>query len=463
MKRMVLPLGAVAVMFTFSAEIFATTAQHVAPVKAAYAKKTRAAHKKESHHVIQGSNPFGQYVTITTSPFLGKKSAFDASDLLYMYSSMNEDLTLLEKKQAFEEAMAARGDELDRPILQLSGGVEGELYSTGSFGASATDGISLSTAELDMHAIASSWASAFMSLDYNGSPVSSGNRAPNSTIYLNRGFATIGDLSKCPAYFSIGLMYAPFGRYASGMLSTPVTQSMGRVRAETALLGFSLDNGVFGSVYGFSGSQTSGSSDLIKQEGVNLGIKRQFSGDSAHGKFSLGGGWISNMADSQGAQTTGGTTFGGFASATGSNVIAHRVSGVDAHGRVTYGAYTILSEYLTATRRYANTDMRYNGKGAEPAAIHTELDYALPYAVKYGTTLGVSYGHTWQALALNLPRNSYAAFASTSFWRDTVESIEYRHDNDYRTTNNASGSGSAIFSGTGRSRNSVLARVGVYF
>lgn len=475
MKRILLPMTAIAACaisassFSSDATTVSTTALS-AQVKKLSAQTKKLEHEmwllkhKKSHTVSTAGHHF---VTVTTTPFMNKEAAYDGSDLLYNVSSMNEDLRLLEQKKD----LINHGESLHRPILQLSGSVQAQASSISGFGTKTIDGVSLSTAELDMNAIASSWASAFMSMEFSGGPTSLGNRAPNSTIYLGRAFATFGNLEKCPVYFSGGLMYVPFGRYANGMVSTPLTQSMGRIRTPAALLGFSLDNGLFGSVYGFSGSQTSGSSgDVFKQYGVNAGFKNTFD-DKGH--YSVGAGWVSNFADTQGQQNTGlgsGTTqFSGFAvstsTSTNNNLLVHRVGAIDGHGQVVYHRLTLIGEYLTAARRYAAADLTYHGTGAEPSAMHAEVDYLLPwFAKKYSTALGVSYGHTWQALALNLPQDSYATFLNTSIWRETTESIEYRHDTDYASSAFASGRGATTnITGTGKGRNSVILQFGVYF
>lgn len=434
-------------------------------------------HEKKSH--AASAYPLGHFVTITTSPFLGKNVAFDASNLLYEVSSNNEDLRLLQQKKKDLNKLAADGYKMTRPMVELSGGVVGQVYSAGGFNTVANDDVSLSTAELDLNAMASSWASAFMSLAYDGAPVSTGNRAPNARIYLKRGFLTLGNLNVTPLYGSIGLMYAPFGRYSSGMLSTPLTLSLGRIRSEVALLGVSFNNGLFASVYGFAGSRTSGGSGLFRQGGVNAGFKHKlFAGK---GKVSVGAGWVSNIADSEGMQGTGKPSligppaapvaqFSGFASATGSNALVHNVDGMDFYGKFGYGPVTLMAEYLGAARRFGSTDLTFNGAGAEPRAMHAEINYALPFSKKRGTTLGFAYGETWQALGLNLPKQSYTVFLSTSLLRETIESIEYRHDTDYAATDVANGSTLPIagvtntaFRGSGRGRNSVIGQVGVYF
>jgi len=491
-KRVILPISALSA-FMLSASSFAATSHASTTVLTAQVKQlsaqtkklerevsalhvqvnqksTKAAHKKNSFHhpkFAKTTNiPWSHFVTVTTTPFNNKKMDFDGADVLYNAPSINEDLLLLQQKQKLQNEMAARGYALNRPILQLSGAVQGELYSNGGFGTKATDGVSLSTAELDMNAIASPWATAFMSLNYSGSPISTGNRMPNSNVYLSRGFLTLGNLNHCPVYFSAGLMYVPFGRYSTGMIDTPLTQSLAKTRTPAVLLGFSLNNGLFGSVYGYSGSRTSGGNDLFKQSGVNIGLKNKFAFNDS---YQVSAGWISNIADSEGQQLNGlsttGTQFAGFAAGNTTNNLTHNVNGVDANGSVVLGPVTVLGEYVGAAERYATSDMVFNSKGAEPTAMHAEVDYLLPFfAKKYGTSVGVSYGHTWEALALNLPRDSYAAFVNTSLWRETQESLEFRHDNDYSAADTASGRGATTnIAGTGKSRDSVLAQVSVFF
>jgi len=510
-KKFVLPMTAIAA-FALSASSFAATnstesleaqvqalsaqtkqLQHevwlLSHPKKTKIKKSHALHKTPETQTVETTqtahathireNPeivslWHHYVSVTATPYLSRHSSYAGSDLLYNVSSMNEDLLLLQQKQALVNQLAKAGLAIHHPMIQLSGAVEGELYSSKAFTSNsanggATSGVTLSTGELDVNAIASSWASAFMALDFNGSPVSTGNRAPNSTIYLERGFLTIGNLNKAPVYFTIGEMYSPFGVYKNSMVTTPETQSMMEIRSPTAVLGFSKNN-FLASIYTYQGSETSGGNTIFKQGGVNAAYTKTFgSGNS----INFGGGWVTNIADSQGMQGTGYNTasgqFGGFGSADNANSnpnnLAHSVGGADANAAFVLGRFTLLGEYLTATEHFAPSDLQYNNVGALPSAEHAEVDYLLPFfAKKYGTALGVSYDHTAQALALNLEQNKYAVFLNTSIWRETIESIEYNYQTDYGTGDTSTGGGATTpIVGTGKGINSVLAEVGVYF
>ena len=431
-------------------------------------KKAQVTHINQNPEVV---SLWHHYVTVTTVPYLARHLSYTGSDLLYNVSSMNEDLLLLQQKQAFETNLEQNGLSINHPIIQVSGALQAQFYSSSAFtpnsaNGGATSGMALSTGELDFNATASSWATAFMALDFNGSPVSTGNRNPNSAIYLERGFLTLGNLNKAPIYFSMGEMYSPFGAYSTSMVSTPMTQSMMEIRTPTAVLGYSAHN-IFASVYTYQGGEVSGTNQVFKQGGVDAGYKATFHGTDSIG---FGTGFVSNIADSQGMQGTGYSTtnasyFSGFGATSTSNNLIHAVGGGDVNGSLTVGRVTLIGEYITALEKFSPLDLTYNSAGAQPSAVHGEVDYILPFLPKkFSTALGVSYDHTSQALALNLEQNKYAVFLNTNIWRETVESIEYNYQADYGTGDSAIGrDGPVPIVGTGRGISTVLVQFGVYF
>jgi hypothetical protein len=418
--------------------------------------------------------------TVTTSPLLGLKSAFDASDLLYQVPSMNEDLMLLRRRGHFEHALEHMGGSLnDRPILVLSGGLEGQVLWLDPYARQNDGDVNLSAAELDFWPIVSSWASGFISLVYDDAPASTGTRVDNSRIFLQRGFLTLGNLEKLPVYFTIGQMYAPFGQYSSAMLTTPVTKSLGRIEARIASIGF-FKNGFYSEVYGFNGEQSTDvdnfiphtAMDIFKQGGINIGWEHHYGFIDG---FDIGSGLVSNIAESQGMQNNGlSSTFGsnrqfsGFGEANNGNALGHNVPGVDIHMEASKGVFTLITEYVTATRRFNSSDLMYNGAGAFVSAMHIEGDLNFDIHNK-PLTIGFSYGQTWQSLALNLPKQSYAAVVSTSLWKDTMVGLEYRHDTNYAvtsaTTGGRDGGTIALVNdvNVGGTQNIITMQMGVYF
>ncbi len=146
------------------------------------------------------------------------------------------------------------------------------------------------------------------------------------------------------------------------------------------------------------------------------------------------------------------------------DVFVHRVPGLDLHGEWNMGPVTFIGEYITTLDTFAPQDLRFNGRGAKLKAMHAEVDYLFHLGI-HPVTIGIGYGQSWEAFALNLPKQSYSIFLNTSIWKDTVEAIEYRHDDDYHASLAGSGGyGRSIATGgMGGTRNTVTAQIGVYF
>lgn len=421
------------------------------------------------HSAAVLSNRFNHAVTVTTAPFVKGENISVPADTLEQQSKINLPLTLLKQRDALIRYLTEINAPLYRPVVELGGALEGQLYSADGFNTGNNpDGVNLSTAEIDMAAALGPWIGGFMALDYDNSPISSGNRSPKATVYLDRGFATVGNLNVFPVYFSIGEMYVPFGRYSGLQLTTPLTQSLARTRSPTALTGFSLKNGLYGSFYGYSGAQTSGHNVVFKQAGTDLGYHYNF-GDNPANYIDGSVDFFTNIADSQGLQNTGGTgsQFLGFGVATNGNAIAHRVPALDAALKVGIGSWWGIAEFVSALRSFSSNDLAFGTtgstlSGATPKAAHLEVNYTMHVRNK-PLTFGAVYGRTWQALAANLPKVSYTADVQTSIWPYTLETLEYRHDDDYTTSKSASGSGSNALAGTGKSRNTYTFQLGIYF
>jgi hypothetical protein len=415
---------------------------------------------------------FMPYITVSTSPYIATKTAYDASDIWSQQSTMNEDLYILKYKQQLQHNLLLAGVSLQqRPIVEISGAIEGMALQTfNSFGGKQSGDINLNTAELDINAMASTWATAFMSFQYDSSPPQTGSRVTNSRLYLSRGFATIGNLDKSPFYFTIGQVYLPFGRYWSYMVTTPLTLSLGRINDRAAILGF-YENNFYAQAYLYPGIDSNASDTVFHAGGGNAGYKFVF---NPHTNWTIGAGVVSDMTDSQGMGRTGASPpqFPGFTNIDNPDLLptsnypfGHTVPGADVHTEFVWGPWAFIAEYLSTTGKFASEDMTFNNKGAQPSAMHSEIEYNFRFRDK-PSMVGVSYGHTWQALALNLPQQSADIFVRTSWWKNTVEAIEFRHDDDYSTHNVAVSAfdfGPFTNVGTGKSRNLILAQLGVYF
>jgi hypothetical protein len=432
---------------------------------------------KAKPEIINGKdygNLFSTYAhgpAVVTSPLLSLTSAYDGSDLLVNLPSMNEDLYILQGRQSLEDYAKSKGLEMPvRPMLSISGGLEGQLIYNGNYNMPGKTDIDLSRAEVDFVAEIDRWVTGVMVVDYDNYALDFHNRRVHDARFrIDRGFFTVGNLNECPLYLTLGQVIAPFGKYAWLSINPPVTLSLARIKERALVLGFS-KNGAYGSVYGYKGETYVNNNNIVNAWGVNLGYGKDWS----HSSFDLGAGYVANIADAEGMLDTLNPNYPGFGRIpSSSSKLVHRVSGIDAHFSFTVDPFDFISEYVTANTNFDMRDMSFDGKGAKPSALNLMAKVRFDLLGKASQFL-VGYDNTWQALAVNLPQQSYFAKFGISLLRATLISLELRHDRDYDTTHYYTSRGAVgvpdgtIFYPIGatagkRDRNSVTMEVGVYF
>ncbi len=411
--------------------------------------------------------------TVTTSPFLGLRSAFDASDLIVNLPTMNEDLRFLKEHVLLDKKLKCYGLKLpDKPIIILGGKIEAIAFLQEDNCRNATNSdIDLSTVRLDVLVEVSRCVHAFMALNMDTSAFNllnnssldiqlagGGSRVSNSRVFVTRAFVTVGDLDCLPFYFTIGQMFVPFGRYASNMVTSTLTQNLGRTNERAILFGF-YKNGLYGSVYAFKG-ESNINAPGINQWGTNWGFEKSWD----KGSLNIGAGYIANIADATRFQVTGASKgFLGFGIGSAHEILAHRVPAYDVHGEFSFGKFNLFSEYIWTSRGFDIRNLSFNGHGASPTASNLELAYNFKIATA-PASVAIGYGTTSEAFALNLPKSSFLAVFNVSIWKNTIESIEFRHDKNYDICDFAGGNGAIrVIHGIGGSRNTYTAQIGVYF
>lgn len=412
---------------------------------------------------------------VVASPYLGSRPAFDGSDYIVNISSINRDIRLMQQRRRLFRAYRSVGYPVPNvPIIALSGKVEpigviGKTY----FDETTTD-ISLGSGELDIAAALNEKVEAYLGLAYDDSPpINSGQRVENSALFLNMGFINIGNLDESPFYFTAGQLFVPFGRYSSAMISSPLPLQMSRTMSRPFILGYKSqqDTGPFAAVYAFKSDTTLGNSGV---GGVNLGYV--FGHNETHGE--IGASFISSITNATGMQYTGsvpgttsgtstGGTFGGFASYTNGNEAVRSVPALGVHGNINFDRFNLAAEWVGTTESFRAQDLSFNGKGARPQAAQFEAGMTF-MAFEKPASVALGYQLSRDALALNLPAQRISGVFNISLWKDTVESLEFRHDIDYKNSQYANGAAPTGLSnvntvGTGKSANTLLAQIGVYF
>lgn len=417
---------------------------------------------------------------VSSGPYIGIPLEYAGTNLIINTPSVNQDVALLKLRKNINTRLQAlgMGQETDHSHILLSGIVEGQADYVDPGEGSTTSDIDLTNATLDVYVLGPShWISSLISMTYDKETgTSSGSfannsRDLNSRLFIRQAFITIGDFQKTPVYGSIGQMYVPFGTYSTNMVSTPLTLIVGRVKARAILLGYQpqAKDAFYASVFGFRGDTHTGSTSRINNGGINLGYR------FAQGVFmgDVGGGVIANIADSVGMQAVANTTnnfngFGGITTATGvvtgNEQIAHRVPAFDVRAMGQIGDHIdLLAEYIAASKSFAASDMTMNSHDARPQALNAEAAYTFQ-AFARPTSVAVGYQMTKDALALALPAQRYSLVFNTSVWKDTLQSLEFRHDVNYAASARATGSlMPAVPVNSGKSDNAVTAQFDVYF
>lgn len=411
---------------------------------------------------------------VISSPFIGINSEYNASDLLVNQPYVNEDLYLLQQRKQIYNYLQKNGRALSStPVVNLSGKIESQIYHTSHFGNfqnnSATD-IDLTGVELDTEILVNRWVTGLIAFVYDNAPPvdMSPRRIDNSRVFLERGFLTIGNLAKFPLYATMGQFYVSFGQYSSAMISDPLTKILGRTKARALALGFSKqinnENNLNLSAFVFRGP----SRNSLDNNGLrNYGGNAEYIFTKPKWNVDVAGSYIRSIADSIGMQNNGNNglnNFKGFATNNNTEVL-NPVPGLDARGTLSIQAFSITGEYVTASRTFSQSVLSFDNQGAKPSAFHTEAEYKFSVLEKPSAVI-IGYDQSKDALGLLIPKKRYIATVSTSIWKDTIESLEFRHDIDYSSTDIAygqSGLGFNPINGTGKSGNTLTLQVGLYF
>jgi len=438
---------------------------------------------------------------VSSGPYIGVPLEFTGGHLLINTPSINEDITLLQIDQNIYKRLKSMG----RPVgeflgshILLSGLIEAAASvkntnsnkDNSSFFNNTVSDVNLTSVNFDVYIMGpSTWTSAFIDFAYDSNigtqtgSFSSNNRAFNSRVYVGKAFMVIGDFDKSPFYASFGQMYVPFGVYSSTQASSPLTKILGRTLARPLVVGYKQqsENSLLATAYAFKGASHDGTTRNINNGGLNL----SYSFKQEKYRAVVGAGIIANIADSQGMQITGNNTanpplFGGFGGpvetyspygyeaptwqvATGNEELKHIVPAIDVNAKLKLGPnWQMIAEYVLATRKFSYEDLTYNESGAQPQALNVELVYNIPFA-KNPTSFGISYQQSSDALAIGLPAKRVSGTLNWSWWKNTLQKFEVRHDINYKKDALSTGSGIEAPTGNGECANMAVLQFDYFF
>ncbi len=420
-------------------------------------------HDKGKPHVISKLD-IGMPVYI--SPYIkGVNPRYDISALIINVSDINRDKNLLERRRHIVAILGSHHViPPDTPTLALSGEVRGNGSFFRPFRGGFRSNIDFEDAKVDFLTQVNPWVIGFFTYAFDNGPGPSGNRVTNSRLLLDTGFITLGNFTRSPFYGTVGQLFVSFGRFHSNMISDSLPQLIGETKERAINVGYKHmgDSGPYLTVYAARGdTSTRGSRDRVNQGGADLGYLIS----TGLMNSEVGVSYIGNIADAQGIQNTGSRApFRGFDRSPANQVLRRRIPALDAYAFIALGSYTLIGEYTGVTSSYSPQNLTFNDDGAKPRAFHVEADYAFK-AWSKDSSIAISFDRSYQALAYNIPEKRYMLTLSSELFRNTVFSLEYRHDINYGKNDTAFGQGFRAFipDELGRSSDSVIGQAVVYF
>ena len=257
----------------------------LAPTMSAEEAKVRAAFPSDPTEFTESRYyPFdpdlpGQ-AFVSTGPYIGARVLFSGSNLIVNSPSVNLDVILLNVRRSvttrLNEMINSKAIQQNpfHSHLLLSGVIEAQAFYLKQGGQASRSGIDLTSVNIDGMILGPSpWTLGFFELSYQpGPPAGSSYTVSNSSVYVNKAFITIGDLTKSPFYGTAGQYYVPFGVYSSVMVSDNLPRLITRTKARAITLGFDIpgNTGWMGSAYIFRGDSYTGASSRVNNGGLNL-------------------------------------------------------------------------------------------------------------------------------------------------------------------------------------------------
>ena len=438
----------------------------------------RALHNQDHKHSIV--EDYGDLVhlggtPVISSPFVNMYENYGGSSLMVNYSSINKDLAALRQRKRYEDVMfqGAHVRRMRLPLIELSGELEAQIYTLENFNGDNDNDIDLTAAELDIQALITPWITGFMAVNYDNSPPASGQRIANANVYLDTGFITFGNLNYFGGYLTLGQLYMPFGQFDSYSITGPFNKTLFRTKGRGVNLGYTTPmghGGFYGQAFAFKGDSRTGTYDLTATSRARSATINQYGGNVGYlfhednWFVEVGASYINNVTDANGMQSTSSpaSRFSGFGASTASEVIQRRVPGVDVRGKIGYGPFIFMNEYTTTVRSFDPLDLTYNGHGARPYGYHAEGVYKF-HVYDRPSTFAIAYDQSGEALGLNVPRRGYGATFNIAVWRNTFLSLEARHNENYSSKDYASGHNGPAFGAVGKSFNSLIGQIDIYF
>jgi hypothetical protein len=237
------------------------------------------------------------------------------------------------------------------------------------------------------------------------------------------------DVAIGPVNTLVGAMGAPFGSFATHMLTDPLTMQLAET-AESMLQLRTRMGPIQAAVYAFNGTiQKTGADDVADEMGVRLAYLMEGNGT----KLDFGIDYINNIADSDKIGDYLTDPNGPYHSKSIKAYVPAQIY----HANLSVGSLHFITEHLVADQ-FDAAEIAFNAKGAKITATNLELALDMNIA-GMDSTLGVAVQSMQEALALGMPKEKTMAVISLAVARSMTLGFEYANSTDYAIADGGTG------------------------
>ena len=299
---------------------------------------------------------------------------------------------------------------------EVGGRIDAEGVSRLPDAGDNTAGVGVAEAVLGVEAAINDWIGGEVGLLYETVNIGLDDGKDGTSTRVDIATLTIG-APEGSWSLTAGRQYAPFGVFTTNLISDPLTLELGETNDLVLQFGLS-SGGLHGSIFGFYGDND--------QEG-GYGAAIGYALDRRESEFLLNLSYISDIGVSDNLQ--------GVIAASRSR---NNMPGWAVSAELGYKNASLIGEYLASQGRFADDEVGFAGRGAQPSSWLLEAACDVSLAGK-AVTVVASYQGLEEGLALALPARRVLAGFSVELAEWFTPAIEWARDEDYASKDGGSG------------------------
>jgi len=281
----------------------------------------------------------------------------------------------------------------------IAQGVFGNRPNTSPFPAPGNNSLNLRAAYFGFTGYLTSWARAYVSLNYEPTSISTATGEPFTAPEMEQAYVQMNNASK-HFRFDLGKQYLPFSVYEHYPVVTSLPQRLSEINKVAAVFTVNY-HPFFASAYAFSAQgKSNGYNNPEKNQIANGGADIGFHNQNKKFGYEATLGYMNNLAE---------TRFIYFLI----KATHEKVGAISVHFNFNIERFGFISNAIIAAQKFSPLDITYDHQGAQPAAYEAKINYVIEVH-RHPLVPMIAYETSSQALFLSVPRYDYVF--SLEYW-----------------------------------------------